>query len=428
MHAVLNPVGSHGDVHPLVGLGVELIRRGHRVTLVISEPFRELAVSHGLGFAPTGTRDDFEAAINHPDVWHPTKSLQVLFAGERSARMFRAGYAAIRDAVGDDIAGSVVVSGSLGLAGRLAHDSLGVRFATVHLQPISLPSVAEPPVFPALTVPKWWPHWLRRAMYYYGERHILDPVLAPSVNGLRRELGLKPIKRIFGPWRHSPERLLLAFPAWFARAPDWPATAVHTGFPHFDQGHGLTLSPSLEAFLGAGSPPVVVSFGTAMRQAREPIVATIEACATLGRRVVILAKSGGQIPTPLPPTAFHSDYEPFSAVLPRAACLIHHGGVGTSAQALRAGVPQLIRPMAFDQHDNAARLTKLGVARSVAVRDFGVDRVASALAELLRSREVTAACNESALRARGEPAGELAMADAVEELGRSTQFGERMKN
>ena len=419
MHAILNPVGSHGDVHPLVGLGRELLARGHRVTLVTSEPFRELAAANGLAFAPAGSRDDFEETINHPDVWHPSKSLRVLFEGERPARMFRAGYGAIRDLVGDDVAGSVVVSGSLGLAGRLAHDALGVRFATVHLQPCSLASVAQPPVFPTLTVPKWWPHWLRRLMYYAAERHVMDPVLGPSVNGLRRELGLKPITRIFGAWRHSPERLLLAFPEWFAHAPDWPAVAVHTGFPHFDQGQGRAASPELKAFLDAGSPPVVVSFGTAMRQAREPIAAAVAACAALGRRVLILAKSGAQIPTPLPPHAFHADYAPFGEILPHAACLIHHGGIGTSAQALRAALPQLIRPMAFDQHDNAARLRKLGVARSVPVRDFNTNRVASTLAELLRSREVQAACGEAALRARGEPAGETAMADAVEALTKS---------
>ena len=416
MHAVLNPVGSHGDVHPFVGLGRELRSRGHRVTLVTSEPFRELAGANGLDFAPTGTREDYEAAIHHPDVWHPSKSLQVLFAGERPARMFRAGYTAIEQAVREDLAGSVVVSGSLGLAGRLAHDALGVRFATVHLQPSSLPSIVEPPVFPTLTVPKWWPHWLRRAMYYYGERHILDPVLAPSVNGLRQELGLKPIKRIFGAWRHSPERLLMAFPAWFAHPPDWPATAIHTGFPHFDQSRGEALSPSLEAFLNAGQPPVVVSLGTAMRQAREPIAVLIAACVKLNRRLLILAKSGEQIPTALPPSIFHADYAPFSEILPRAACLVHHGGVGTSAQALRAGVPQLIRPMAFDQHDNAARLRKLGVAESVNVRDFGVERVAAALMAVLESRDVATACGEWATRTRAEPPGELAMADAVEGL------------
>ena len=414
MYAVLNPAGSHGDVHPFIGLGRELAARGHHVTMVTAAPFRELAEAEGFAFAPTGTAEDYEAITRHPDLWHPTKSLRVLFAGERPERMFRAAYAAIDRAVAGDLANSVVVSGSLGLAGRLAHDSLGVRFATVHLQPGSLPSVAEPPAFPTLTVPKWWPHWLRRLMYYYAERHVLDPVLAPSVNGLRRELGLKPITRVFGPWRHSPTRLLMAFPEWYARAPDWPATCVHVGFPHFDQSATGELPPHLEAFLASGEPPVVVSFGTAMRQAREPIRAAVEACATLGRRVVILAKSGDQIPTPLPAHACHADYAPFSKVLPRAALLIHHGGIGTSAQGLRAGVPQLVRPMAFDQHDNAARLTTLGVADSLQVRDFTTQRVAKMIMRLLDAGEVKAACIRLAARASVERAGEAAMADAVE--------------
>ena len=416
MHAILNPVGSHGDVHPFVGLGRELLARGHSVTLVTAEPFRPLAEAHGFAFAPTSSAEDYEAVVHDPDLWHPTKSLLVLFEGERADRALRAAYTAIAAAVGPDPRECVVVSGSLGLAGRLAHDALGVRFATVHLQPSSLPSVTDPPVFPTFTVPKWWPHWLRRLMYYVAERRVLDPVLSPGVNGLRRELGLPPIRRIFGPWRHSPQRLLLAFPAWYAHAADWPGSCIHTGFPHFDQSAEAGLPAAVDAFLAAGTPPVVVSFGTAMRQAREPIAAAVEACARLGRRVVILAKSGEQVPTPLPAHAFHADYAPFSRVLPRAAALIHHGGVGTSAQALRAGVPQLIRPMAFDQPDNAARLHRLGVARSVPVRDFAATRVAAALGDLLSSAATKSACAQLAARANAEPAGEAAMADAVEAL------------
>ncbi len=418
MHFLLHPVGSHGDVHPFVGLGRELRRRGRRVTVFTAEPFRGLVEANGLDFTPTATADDYHAVVHDPDLWHPSKSLRVLFGGERAARALRASYAAMAAHV-DPAAPrrTVVVSGSLGLSARVVHDKWRVPLATVHLQPGSLLSVVDPPRFPdGNTLPRWLPHWTRRAVYYAADRLVMDRLLSPSVNGLRQELGLPKVKRIFGPWRHSPERLILTFPAWYATAADWPAHAVHTNFPRFDQSGEADVSSELDRFLSAGPPPVAVTFGTAMRQAGAAFRAAVGAFNKLNVRGLILAKAGEQIPADLPATVFHAEYAPFSQVFSRCAAVIHHGGIGTSAQTLAAGVPHLVRPMAFDQPDNAARLASLGVARSLAPAKFSPDAVAAALKHLLASPAVAAACRVNATRLAGADPGERAMADAVEAL------------
>lgn len=417
-HYLLHPVGSHGDVHPFVGLGRELLRRGRRVTVFTAEPFRGLVEGSGLAFTPTASADDYRAVVHDPGLWHPSKSLRVLFGGERAARSLRASYEAMAAQV--DPANprkTVVVSGSLGLSARVLHDKFKVPLATVHLQPGSLLSVVDPPRFPdGNTLPRWLPHWARRAVYLAADRLVMDRLLSPSVNGLRQELGLPKVKRIFGPWRHSPERLILAFPAWYASAPDWPAHAVHTNFPRFDQSGDAKLSPELSAFLAAGSPPIAATFGTAMRQAGAAFRVAVDAFSKLDVRGLILAKAGEQIPTGLPATVFHAEYAPFSQVFSRCAAVIHHGGIGTSAQTLTAGVPHLIRPMAFDQPDNAARLARLGVARSLPVAEFTPGAVAAALRHLLDSPAVAAACKTHAARLAGAEPGERAMADAVEAM------------
>ncbi len=417
MHALLLPVGSHGDVLPLVGIGAALAARGHAVTLVTAEPFRPLADRHGFGFVPTGTAADYDAVIHDPDLWHPTKSLHVLFGGERPERMLRAAYAAIAGRFDPARPREVVVvSGSLGLAGRIARDKLGVPLATVHLQPMALPSVADPPELATLRIRRWWPHWYRRLLYWAGERLMLDPLLSPAVNGLRRELGLPAVKRIFGPWRHSPDRLLLAFPDWYASAPDWPAHARHVGFIRYDQADVVPTPPAVEAFLASGPPPVVVSFGSAMRQAGPYLAAAVRALERTGRRGLILAKAGAQIPPALPALILQADYAPFGAVFPRAAAVIHHGGIGTSAQALAAGVPQLVMPMAFDQADNAARLARLGVATSLTPARFTPDAVAAALQELTGT---AGACQQVRTRTVAESDGAAAAAGWVEALART---------
>ena len=101
---------------------------------------------------------------------------------------------------------------------------------------------------------------------------------------------------------------------------------------------------------------------------------------------MLLTRHRDHIPRDLPATIRHVDYAPFSQLFPHAAAVVHHGGIGTSAQALAAGVRQLVTPMAHDQPDNAARLVKLGVARSIPVKHVSARRLSNALDLLLSDR------------------------------------------
>ena len=116
--------------------------------------------------------------------------------------------------------------------------------------------------------------------------------------------------------------------------------------------------------------------GSAMRHAQEFFAESVAACQRLGRRGLLLTRFAEQVPTDLPETIRHLEYVPFSRVLPRAAALVHHGGIGTTAQALAAGIPQLVMPLAHDQPDNAARLERLGVGRTIAPRRYRAARAA----------------------------------------------------
>jgi UDP:flavonoid glycosyltransferase YjiC (YdhE family) len=108
----------------------------------------------------------------------------------------------------------------------------------------------------------------------------------------------------------------------------------------------------------------------------------------------------------LPPFVQHIVSIPFSRLFSRAAAVVHHGGIGTSSQAIRAAIPQVIMPMAFDQHDNADRLERLGVARSISPRRFRGSTLAEVLAGLLTSPSVAAACRAAGEQVRrADPVG-----------------------
>jgi UDP:flavonoid glycosyltransferase YjiC (YdhE family) len=107
------------------------------------------------------------------------------------------------------------------------------------------------------------------------------------------------------------------------------------------------------------------------------------------------------LPKSLPPNVRHFGFVPLSKLLPRTVALVHHGGIGTCAQGLAAGVPHLVQPMSYDQFDNARRLAALGVAREISRSDFRGASVASALAPLLDSPEVASRCRELAAKCSG---------------------------
>lgn len=262
--------------------------------------------------------------------------------------------------------------------------------ATAHLQPCVLQSVVDPPTVWCGRPPAWLSRWIGKWAYQMGGKYYIDPAFRTTVNDFRRELDLPPQTRLWGDWAESPTRLLGLFPDWYAEAPDWPERLRLVGFVRYDQAD-VGLPAAVERFLSDGPPPVVVSFGSAMRTGRQHFEVAVEAVRRAGRRGLVLAKGGDQIP-PLPSGFHHADYAPFSAVFPQAAAVIHHGGIGTTAQGLAAGVPQLVMPLAFDQFDNAERLRRLGTARVLRPTRFTPDAATRVLDELLTMPEVTSAC------------------------------------
>ena len=389
MHVLLVPFGSHGDVHPFIGLGHALRARGHRVTFVVNDYFGPLL--RGLGFVnePVGEAELFARALQDPDLWHPRRSFGVV--ARYVVEHARLAYPILQRLY---VPGeTVAVGGSLAFAVRLAQEKLGLPAATVHLQPGTLHSDVQTPVYPGLAVPRWWPRRLKRVFFNLVFLKMVDPHLAPSLNAFRAELGLPPVRDVFRTWMSSPERVLGLFPAWFGPPqPDWPPRMTLLGFPLYDERDASPLDSDLDAFLSAGPPPIAFTPGSANQHGHTFFQAAVDACARLGQRGVLLTRHPEQVPTGLPDGVRHVAYAPFSQLLPQVSALVHHGGIGTSAQGMAAGVPQLVMPLGHDQFDNAARMGRLGVARTLVPRHFRGPAVASALKTLMDAPEVAASC------------------------------------
>lgn len=381
MRVLLFPVGSSGDVFPFIAIGLRLKERGHDVTICGNGHFAKHIARVDLPFIETESAELYEQMQNEADLWHPIRSFKKIFGHPEIPNAIRLHYRLIaeRFVPGE----TVVVGGSLAFGPRIARERLGVPLVTVHLQPALFKSIDRTAVYAGGGIKPWWPRWLKRFMFWVGDRFMVDPIIAPVLNAFRADLGLPPAKRILTEWIHSPDRVIGMFPEWFgAMAADWPPQTRLAGFPLYDGGDDQLLAENVQEFLEAGSPPVVVTFGSAMRFAKPYFTAAVAALHRLGKRGILLTPFRDQVPAPLPKEIAHFDYVRLGQLLPRACCLIHHGGIGTSSQGLAAGVPQLVMPLAHDQPDNAHRLVKLGVGRTLKPRRFNARNVARELLAL----------------------------------------------
>jgi rhamnosyltransferase subunit B len=245
------------------------------------------------------------------------------------------------------------------------------------------------------------------------ESGFIDRVIAPGFDEIRRSLGLPPVRRVMSRWVNSPQRVVCAWPQWFAAAQsDWPAQALTAGFPRWSAA-GASLDPSLVDFLDDGPMPVGFTPGSAMAHGRGFFEQALAACAALNRRAVLITAYADQLPRPLPRFAHAVSYAPFDLLLPRLAALVHHGGIGTTAQALAAGVPQGLVPFAHDQFDNATRLVRRGVGVRMNRRD-PVRHWASALDRLLNDPTIALACQRDAALMHDDRDAVERIADVIE--------------
>jgi rhamnosyltransferase subunit B len=394
LKVLLPTIGSAGDVHPFLALGIALQSRGHRATILTNPLFQELIEGQGVGFLPVGTIDGARAAIADPDLWHPRKGFQVV-----AHRAILPAMAEVyRHIERQTDANTIVASSGIAFGARIAQERLGVPTATVHLQPSIIRSLIDQGMAGNIRLSASQPMWFKRAFFRVADWFLLDRVLKGPVNEYRATLGLPPVDRLMHRWLHSPRLVIGFFPDWFASPQiDWPPETHLVGFPLWDSGN-TTLPSDAREFLEAGEPPVVFTPGSAAATMHRYFRESLEAARELGVRSMLVTNFAEQVPTDLPPHVKTFGYLPFSDLLPHAAMLVYHGGIGTLAQTIKAGIPHLAVPSGHDQFDNAWRIEQLGLGRSIPQTRYRTGRVVEAVRAILDNGEGHARCRDYAAR------------------------------
>jgi UDP:flavonoid glycosyltransferase YjiC (YdhE family) len=257
-------------------------------------------------------------------------------------------------------------------------------------------------------------------LFYRLAGYKLENVMQPIFR-LRAELGLPRGEQPLLAGQHSPTMVLALFSSVMGKPQrDWPRNTRVTGFPFYDRRDyfGETeVDPDLIKFLDAGPPPIVFTLGSSAFWVADDFYRdSIKAAQALGQRALLLIGHARNLPRePLPEGIAAFEYAPFGVVLPRAAVIVHQGGVGTTGQGLRAGRPVLIVPHAHDQFDNAARVLRLGCGRWISRPRYNAQSATRELRAILSSPELATNAMEASKVVQNED-GARAAVDAIEEV------------
>lgn len=430
---VLNTFGSLGDLNPYLAMSIGLSQRGHNAVVATSELYRQKVEAEGIEFAPV--RPDVGELLHQPELieklWHPKSGSEFLIREYLLPKLDESYEDLLSACSGADL----LLTHTAGYAAPVAAEALKIPWISVALQPLVFFSVYDPPIVPGA-------EWLRH-VYRFGPRAVRALM---RVAEIRLKTWAEPIAKLRERKRlhratanplvsgqFSRFGTLALFSGKFAAPqPDWPPNSVQTGFVFYDQqgrfqGSTQDNSPveaELEQFLKAGAPPVLFTLGSsAVTNPGTFFEESIAAAKAVKTRAILLTGSLArtELPRSEPEGIFITSYLRFSKIMPRTAAIVHQGGIGTTAQALKAGRPMLVVPWAHDQPDNAARLVRLGVARTVPRARYRAQAVARELSQFISDSRYQSSAAEIGQNIARED-GITTAINAVESFLDSTRF------
>jgi rhamnosyltransferase subunit B len=339
----------------MVAIGRELRAHGWDVVISLAEPYADVARDAGLEVEVVIGRSDFDRMLDQPSMWHPITGVREIFRQvvveflPRQFGIIQKHHRANK---------TVLVAHPLDFASRTYRDlDASTPLASVHLAPAMILDPKHPPRLSGWAFELSRPRWVVAAALTIAQRQMLDPVYLPQLNEFRASLGLDRIVMPLRSWCHSPDRVLLMYPDWFGPKRDLDSRFVHCSFPladHSDASINLSVIK-----------PIVFTSGTAHRHGKDFFCRAVDACLQLGRNGVLLTSHLDNLPQNLPESVQTFGYVSLGELLTHSAAIVHHGGIGTTGQGLAAGTPQLIRPLAYDQFDNAQIIQRLGCGRTL---------------------------------------------------------------
>ncbi len=385
---VMLSVGSRGDLQPYVALGKGLIRAGYRVCLATHPPYRSFVERHGLEFAPLEGDPPRIIQDERAKAW--LESGRNLFAAMRRMQsLFRDLYHQMFVDIWHACQGAdAVIYAPLAMPAYFAAEKLGIPHIAAPLIPLG-----RSREYPSISFPRTLPRWLNPISHTLSEQIFWQAIRRPFNRAIQEVLGMSPLP-LWGPYRRlygESLPFLYGFSAHvFPRPADWPAHHHITGYWFLDHDPDWQPPADLVDFLEAGPPPVYVGFGSMVgRDPERTAEIVLAALRRSDQRGVLLRGWGGLQATDLPDDVIMVSDVPHDWLFPRMAAVVHHGGAGTTAAGLRAGVPTVVVPFFVDQPFWGERVHALGVGpRPILQKKLTVARLTEAIRQAVNDLAV----------------------------------------
>lgn len=380
MRILVAAMGSRGDVQPALALALALRDAGHEVRVSAPPDFAAWAGQLGLEFASAGTSVE-EILKQHADriggnplaLGRAIREILLQQVPEMTERTLQAAEG-----------GDAIVSANQFMA-RTVAEILGLPFMGVIYTPTLIRSSGHPPM-----LARWQsaPGWINRLLWRATDR-MASRIFVEPINVERARRGLSRVKSFEGHVFGGVPYMLACDPVVAPTPPDWSHVDVTTTGPwYYDD--PSPLDESVSAFLAAGPPPVYVGFGSMVTGDAAAATRALVAGAGASGRRVLLSKGWAGIGEGAPSRSVLvvNGPMPHAKLFPRVAAVVHHGGSGTTASALRAGVPQVLLPLILDQFHHAHRLFLAGIApRPVPMENITAAELADAIEAALKLPE-----------------------------------------
>lgn len=379
--------GSRGDLQPFLALAVGLRKAGHQVTLTGPQRFSDFVAAFDVDYVPLpGDPAELSLAFNQAGA----NPLRMVTAMRQHVYGIAPGVVSqiIQASQNADL---LVHSFAFTTGAHSLARHLGIPDVSIQTFPVFTPTGDYPlAAFPNLgRLGNRLTHWLGTQIFWYGGNMGFRQIQHLLPDSFPRTLSW--------PFANPDERLrtpllLAVSPSVLPIPTDLPANVSICGYLFLDEAR-YQPPETLSRFLAAGSPPVCVSFGSMVNErAGQTGKLLLEVFARRSQRAIILTGWGGWKADPVPENILYLDSAPHSWLLPHCKTFIHHGGAGTTAAGLRAGIPNIVVPHAADQPFWGRRVQALGAGPApIAVKKLTATRLLAALAQAESDSVISAA-------------------------------------
>ena len=381
--------GSRGDVQPYVALGRGLKEAGHSVRILSSDDFHGLVTDYGLDFFTTGGNSQI-VAQNLQALTEQGKTLEILTHMKHASEKL-----AIQAAENGLLAcqGSELILGGLSglFSGQALSEKLCIPLLLAFLVPFTPTSAFPGALTPVPQTPLT--RWMNKPSHRLVQQ-IMWQSFRSADNKARTEVLHLPPASFWGPFsslRRRKQPVLYGYSSHVLPHPrDWDNAQHVTGYWFLEPRQGWEPPSDLMHFLESGSPPIYIGFGSmSSNKPEETADIVLQALELTGQRGVLYEGWGGLRREQLPKHVFMTGSIPHTWLFPRMAAVVHHGGVGTTAAGLAAGIPSIIVPFFADQPFWGQRVYALGVGpRPIARRRLTVDNLTKAIERAVSDEEM----------------------------------------